>query len=427
MITIGKPYVEHSGERAALHAPVTISEDTAKLYVEETAKIKVCKFLTEVDYPPAAWKEKESGLSFYVEEKYSDSLCTERSNAFVIAFLWYALITGSDIRFTAPVSKRLYDGLTDRLIPLIAEENHIRPIRLLGPTTEQPLDNAGGIVTGISCGVDSLYALHCYGKENTPPERRITHLIHCVADSLFPFIDPPYQVEEIIQKYEYVYNKHEIHNAGVVAKKYGVPLIVVRTNLDLDFYRGGLPYTGMYRFLCCTLSLEKLFSSYYVASSGNAGHVTGFSLVGPTQDYEEILCDCCSTESFHYHLSDKETRVNKLRAIADDPTAHRILSVCFGDGEDGINCGACFGCWKTMIPLDIMGKLSAFSPVFDLPKYYGNRKKVMKDLIEFSKIPASSTAREVVRQTLELTTEYPGEAASDFRDVINDTGHSDAS
>ena len=43
-------------------------------------------------------------------------LCPERSNAFVVAMLWYAMLTGSDIRFEAPVSKQLYDGLTGTLI-----------------------------------------------------------------------------------------------------------------------------------------------------------------------------------------------------------------------------------------------------------------------------------------------------------------------
>ena len=93
------------GDRAYLRASVKVSDDTAKKYVEETDKLINTSWLTAVDYPPAAWKNDNSGLWFSVPLDYQQYLCPERSNAFVVAMLWYAMLTGSDIRFEAPVSK----------------------------------------------------------------------------------------------------------------------------------------------------------------------------------------------------------------------------------------------------------------------------------------------------------------------------------
>ncbi len=57
MIKIGTPFITTENERAKLHAPVTITDDTAKRYVEETDKLSNIVFLTKADYPPAHWKE----------------------------------------------------------------------------------------------------------------------------------------------------------------------------------------------------------------------------------------------------------------------------------------------------------------------------------------------------------------------------------
>ena len=78
-------------------------------------------------------------------------LCPERSNAFVVAMLWYAMLTGSDIRFEAPVSKQLYDGLTGTLIPALAKGG-FRAIRLEGEVTSERVETQGGVVSGLSCG-----------------------------------------------------------------------------------------------------------------------------------------------------------------------------------------------------------------------------------------------------------------------------------
>ena len=419
MITIGKPYITTVNDTAYLRAPVTVSEDTARTYLEKTAPLKNTAWLTSYDYPPAVWQEEGSNLWFSAPAQFAEYFCTERSNAFVIAMLWYAMLTGSYIRFEAPLSAKLYEGLTQKLIPaLMQADGQIQQIRLDGPVTTEPITCAGGVLTGMSCGVDSLYTLHCYDWPDAPGGRRLTHLAYYDCNYLLPFLDPPYDISAIYREKEAVFS-HIIEHARTIAAHHDLPLIVMRSNLDEDFTRGGRIYSSMYRFLACTLALEHLYGTYISSSSGHDSDMVEASLTVPTQHYEGLLCDCCQTETLHYVTSDNASRPEKLEALADDKDVQKYVAVCYDAGPHGENCGECYACMKTMIPLDIMGKLDRFGESFDLAKYETAREEVFRNLILFSQRPEASSARESVQQILQMTERYDNEYAKLFRSIYD--------
>lgn len=417
MISIGKPYITIEHDTAYLRAPVQISEDAAKVYLEKTAPLKNTAWLTSVDYPPAVWQEEGSSLWFSAPAQYADYLCDSRSNAFVIAMLWYAMITGSDIRFEAPLSRKLADGLTQRLVPALVPADG-RQMRLDGPVTDVPVACAGGVLTGMSCGVDSLYTLHCYDRPDAPNGLRLTHLAYYDCNYLLPRLQPPYDIHAIYREKERVFS-HIIDHAGIIAAHHDLPLIVMRSNLDEDFYRGGRIYGSMYRFLACTLALEHLYGTYISSSSGHNSDMVEVSLTVPTQHYEGLITDCCQTETLHYVPSDDASRPEKLQALADDEDAQKYVAVCYDTGKKGENCGRCYACMKTMIPLDIMGRLDRFEASFDLGQYYPHREEVFRDLILFSQRPEASSARETVQQILQLADRYDNKAGRLFRAVYD--------
>ena len=418
MITIGKPFITKDEKNAYLHAAIHISLDTARRYVQRTSELVNCAWLTAVDYPPAIWNEPDSNLWFSVPVEYAEYLCQERSNAFVIALFWYAMVAGSDIRFEAPISSQLYDGLTQKLIPALMKDSG-RQISLTGPVTSDAVSGEHGVVSGMSCGVDSLYTLQCYGSDSAPVDMKLTHLMFCELGHHFPRVAPPYDVEEIINRGERLHTKN-VKNAATIAERHQMSFLHIHSNLDRDYSRGGVIYTGMYRYLACVLALERLFSVYIISSSGNADQMEEISLFSPTQHYENLICASCGTEKLRYMLSDHETRVEKLRAIADDADFRDFVSVCFQLDENGSNCGECYGCMKTIIPLDILGKLDRFEKSFDTAKYYANRQDVFKRLIRFSMRPEASAARESVRQFVKLSKEAGNEAGREFLDIYDD-------
>lgn len=415
MISIGTPYIRENGNRTEIHAKVKISLDTAKKFVEETSKLTNVSWLTKCDYPPKSWEE-DSTLWFSVPSEYGKYFCKEKSNAFVLAMFWYAMITGSDIKFEAPLSKRMHKGMTEKLIPALAKDGY-RAIKLIGTTSDKPIQNEGGVVTGLTCGVDSTYTLHRYEKDDIPKELRLTHIVYCHADYLFPYIDPPYDVDELIAEHERKYNKHAMENAKKIATHHGLPQIEINTNFDRDFYRGGLIYTGMYRFFSAVMTLEHLFSTYLFTSSGSGVNNEEPSLLQP--HYEDFLSECCSSENFNFIVSDHEERFTKLQVIADDPEFQKCVSTCSNELVDDKNCGECYGCWKTMVPLDMIGKLDKYGACFNVEKYKKNRRNIFEQMIRFSMRPESVAPKKIVNQILRHT-DSAGEAGALFKEVYEE-------
>ena len=412
MITIGKPYVTVGNEKAYLRAHVRISEDTARIYMEKVSVLRNTAWLTTVDYPPAVWNNEDSSMWFSVQAEYAEYLCSERSDAFVIALFWYGMITGSDIEFEAPMSRSLYDGIMQKLMPALTKGGE-KKIRLAGPITSEKIWCEGGVVTGMSCGVDSMYTLHCYDSDDAPGGNRLTHFAYYDCNYLLPRLEPPYDVREIYRSREETFS-HIIDHAKIIAEHHGLPLIIMQSDLDEDFYRGGRIYGSMYRFLACTLAMQHLYGTYISSSSGHDTSELEVSLTVPTQHYEGLLCDCCQTETMHYMTSDDVSRPEKLRALADDGDAGQYLAVCYNAGPHGENCGMCYACEKTIIPLDIMGKLEKFRKSFDVDKYYAEREAVFEELIRFSGRPEATSARESVRQILKLSEQEGTEAGRLF-------------
>ena len=420
MIHIGKPYITTEGDRAQLRAKVSIPKEAAHAYVDAvTPRRKYLIWMIDEDYPPKAWDVPGHDLWFDVPSEYERYLCSERSNAFVTGLFWYAMVTGQDISFEAPMSERLYRGYTGILMPRL-EKAGFSPVKLIGPVTSEPVWCEGGVVAGMSGGVDSFYTLHRYGKDDAPDGLKLTHLSHYTCSNLFKPDDV--RTKSVEQAFA---DEEEIENIIVervkkIASEKGMPIIVTNTNLDRDFYRGGYVYMAMYRYLACTLVLEHLYRAYISSSSGHNDKVYEPTLFGPTQHYETLLVDSLQTETFRYVSSDHGKRTEKLRALADDEVFRKNVTVCFDTKKDGGNCGVCYGCMKTMMPLDMLGKLDGFGESFDLGSYYRERRDRFRFLLDFAKRPEASSARETVRQLKELAQTEQTEAGRIFLEVCGE-------
>ena len=62
-------------------------------------------------------------------------------------------------------------------------------------------------------------------------------------------------------------------------------------------------------------------------------------------------------------------RSHKTALIADYPPAKRHLNVCYGHDTLDTNCSVCPKCARTLLTLELLGKLDEFSSVFDVKKY----------------------------------------------------------
>ena len=71
-------------------------------------------------------------------------------------------------------------------------------------------------------------------------------------------------------------------------------------------------------------------------------------------------------------------RSQKTVMVADYPPAARYLNVCYGHDTLDTNCSVCNKCARTLLTLDILGKLDEFAGIFDIPRY---RREVRRRLI----------------------------------------------
>lgn len=68
----------------------------------------------------------------------------------------------------------------------------------------------------------------------------------------------------------------------------------------------------------------------------------------------------------------KSERPEKTRAISDLPSARKFLNVCLFPLANN-NCGKCEKCRRTLLTLDMAGRLENFREVFDIDEYLKTR------------------------------------------------------
>jgi len=380
MITIGKPYITDEGEHSYLKARVFVSEDAAREWICYSDKNYYVYWRTNTDYPPKAWKDNDYTLWFRVPREYREYLADEICDAFLVAMIYYAMATGSDIECMAPVSEKLYYGITNHLIPLLCNENKgYRRISLKAETTNKNFSVKKVNGTGMSCGVDSLYTLMKYTSDDVPENYRLGALTYLNMGAIFH----PSMNNKVSLSLDQFYDKvnkmsdEKYFAADNVGKEVGLPVIYIESNLDEDYYRGCYGYTGVYRNMACVLAMSKYFSKYYCSSAGWPDFYDP-NLEDGSEHYELMMCPFLSTDSVEFILSDEATRFEKTKALSDYSISHKYLDVCFRFN----NCGNCQKCYRTLVTLDLLGKLDEYSKCFDIENFRKNRDKAYYWLIK---------------------------------------------
>lgn len=369
MIKIGVPFIFEDDKNAFLKAPVYISEDTALVYRSLPEKMTKVYWRLYENYPPIEWQKEDFGLYFCVPKQFKEYLCKERADAFVVAMLWYAMITGSDIEIESVISEKLAFGIEQLLIPALCKDR--KAIRIIGARTSDQVVSCGKVGTGMSCGIDSLYSLKKYSDSNVSDSFRLTHLCYFKMGSIFsPSLSgkKQYGMEEFYSITDDMATE-KMENARSVAEEAGLNLVYIQSNLDKDIYRGGFGYTCVYRNCAMVLALQGLFAKYYCSSAGWP-EFFGLSLSEGSEHYETLLCEAFSTESLRFIISDYATRIEKTVALADDNIAQRYLDVCYNFN----NCGKCVKCYRTLVTLDVLGKIRNFGAVFDIDSFEADRE-----------------------------------------------------
>ena len=331
-------------------------------YAEVGGRARVACDLAISSNGGSGHSEETKTLFFEVPGEYGKYLVWERCDAFVVLLLHTALAAGYDIRSDVPMSSDLYHNIAEYVLPSLTKNGPF-DIRVEAETAP-PLERGNGIGTGLSCGVDSLHAVHKYSAYPIE-EFRLTHL--CIND-VGAFNDSLYWKAGGANVRDNTYRR-----ARAAAEDIGLPLIETSSNvakaLRLNHF-----LTNSFSSAFAALCMKKLWRRYYYASDGRDS-LSEFSLKGwcgsKPSTYEPFLLRALSTPSFELMpVGETESETEKIAEIADYDIARRHLYSCTWDLD---NCCVCKKCIRNLTALDALGKLDGFSEPYDLGYYRKHR------------------------------------------------------
>lgn len=310
-------------------------------------------------------------LSYGVDEEYGKYLADERSDAFVLALLYYAMIKDYDIEWMTPCTEQLIFQLKKFYIPIVSKAiGFLNNISLVGMLETDDIKGEGAVGTAISGGVDSTYSIHQY----IDSEYSFNKLTHVVFTDCFTTSFSDDYVKDFMSAY--------MTSLPIQAKSLGVKLVYVEFHLDDKFsigkfkdkQCGEITDLGMYTLKYCSLvfALKKLFGVYFFSSGQPAVDFEWFSK--DTDAYDLFTMPQISTSNLTFYSSGMEVdRLEKVRDISDWDYAHQFLQVCAWKHDT--NCGKCIKCVRTMSELYCLKKLEKFDKRFPIDDYKQNFAK----------------------------------------------------
>ncbi len=296
-----------------------------------------------------------------------------------VGLLFPAMLLGADLEIDGTVSPRLLFNLNNDVQGFLRiHDPRLRRIKIDARPDADPRTTAKGRAgTGFSAGVDSFATLAQYGHAGVAAGLRVTDL--CIFDVGALGRSGRPEVEALFQR--------AALRSRTFAAARGSGSFTVASNLDAFYAALGLSFlqTHTLRNVAAALTLEGVFDTYLYSSGFGPGDIRvsqddGMAAMDP------ILLPLLATERMTFLSAGAGfTRFEKTEIISASEDAQRLLDVCVTPAAqrqrfDKLNCSRCWKCARTMVSLDLMGKLDAFGGVFDVPHYRSNRRSLLDDL-----------------------------------------------
>lgn len=338
--------------------------------------------MIRIEQPQLVSNENESRLETYVsidgdkkkiwfsvDKEYEPYLCWERSDAYVIAVLNYAMRNGHDITCEAPITEELYYNIETYLIDALVKYNkHFYRTKIEAPIINVKLPCAGAIGTGISCGVDSLHAL--------AKQTNLKYKNHNITHLSFNNVGSHGEGEKAQNLY-----RERLKRPKRFADEYGFKFVLSNSNL-MDVIEQNHFLSHTYSSMFPVFCMQKLYSIYYYASAGYK--YSEFSLIDiesrSSGSYEILSLPLFSTRNLRiYSEGEGLSRMDKVKSIVNYKPSYKYLNVCLKDGD---NCGVCEKCVRTLLGIDALGKLDEYNQVFDTQYYKQNKEWYLLQMLK---------------------------------------------
>jgi hypothetical protein len=282
-------------------------------------------------------------------------LLSESSDAQLVALLIPAMARGEPISVAGTVSEKLIYSLAALQVLLREVMPFLHGVEIRPANISRERSDARGVATGFSGGIDSFCVLADHHYAPVAEGFRITHLLYNNVGSHDTGGEATFR------------RRHQ--RLLPLTDRLGLPLIDIDSNLDA-FYgqRLGFQQTHTARNAAVALLLGAGIGRFMYASAYRFGDVS-ISAWHDTAPTDLITLPMLSTESTQcFSVGSEYTRVEKTLKVAELPDSHDFLDVCTKTWTEK-NCGCCPKCNRTLITLQIAGRMQDYERVFDLAAY----------------------------------------------------------
>jgi hypothetical protein len=301
-------------------------------------------------------------LYFEVDKEYKQYLCHERSDAFIIQILPYAMLAGQDIYCETPVTETLLHNINEVLVPNLASgyDTKFKLIKIHADMDNTPLRGTE-VSTGISLGVDSFYTI--FETINSDyDDFKLTHLLN---------IRRPHAETKLSEHYNVIEE---------TAAYLNLPTNFIITNVR-NLWKSFHGLTHIYTNLGAAYALRKLINTYYYST---AYGLEKFSIERGHRSFPDnyllLLAYCFTTPDFNVLMGGLEAhRHDKIIAISNQDIVQKNLRVCVARGSV-FNCSMCEKCKRSLMEFDMLGVLDNYKNVFDVDYYLNNKVEYIKEL-----------------------------------------------
>lgn len=326
-------------------------------------------------------------LWFEYPKEFDAYVCDDNIDGVVVMMLYYAMKHRYDFVSELPISSKLKYQLCTYVIPTMAKNSGgvLKQIQIDAPVytgerrASEPVHNA----TGLSCGIDSFYALYEHNYLINDERKRVdivTYINHGSDNGQYRFSN-----EQIRDTYKKATAK--FMRGGVPQEEHLSPLTIDSNIYEILDTMYGWDHT--FRTAGVMLLFQREISNYYYAAGVDIKHFK--YCVDKDSAYMDLfLLPMFSTERMtFYSEAIAVSRIEKTKALLNYPITRKYLHVCV-NGDT--NCGYCPKCTRTMITLYALDALEDYKEVFDVEAFYRNKTKILAWMLYYAKVEKESFA-----------------------------------
>ena len=315
----------------------------------------------------------------------------------VVGLLYPAMMRGANLRIEAGISRDLLFSLREDMQVLLRTwRGSLHKIDIVADAVDfTQAASSKRVATGFSGGIDTFATLAIYSGDEAP---------YAITDLTLFDVGAFGKHKSEAQNEVIARSKSRLKDYALSTGRHW---FCVDTNLN-DFYVGlrqaGFQRTHPLRNASAALALRSSIDVYNYSSSHTYYEVKTHDAIDIGR-MDPITLPLLSSEGLKFISSGaSKSRFEKTALVSTFEESFDLLDVCSASAEkrlEHVNCSVCEKCLRTLVTLDLLGKVDHYRASFDLDLYYAHREDAVRKILILAMYgsPSNRELRDHIRGT----------------------------